>query len=85
MILSHMYLIQKPVELCMRQRLGLAVGNHIVNKHVNEVDSSNSYLVSNVMMLDINLLCLRVKNRIVNKSNGALIVSSQRDYICNKV
>ena len=85
MTLSHIYLIQKPMEFCVRQRLGQAVGDHLVSGYVGEVDSSSSHLVSYLVVLNVNILRLRVEDGIVGKSNKTLIVSSQRDCIGDEV
>lgn len=79
-----MHLIKKLVEFCIRQKLGQAVSNHLVNGHIGKVNSSNSYFVSDVMVLDIDVLCLRIEDRILSKSNGDLIVFSQKDCIDDK-
>lgn len=73
------------MKFCVRQRLSQAIGNHLISGHVSEVDFSSSYLVPDVVVLDVDMLHLRVKDRVVGGSNGALIVSSQRDCIGNEV
>lgn len=44
-----------------------------------EVDLPSSHFVTNVVMLDINVLCLSMLDGVVAKGNGSLIVAFKRD------
>lgn len=68
----------------MCQRFGQTIGDYLVSGQISEIDFSSNYLISDVVMLDINMICLKVKDGVVGKSNRALIVFSQRDSIGNE-
>ena len=69
----------------MYQKLGHVVGNHLVSRHVSKVDFSSNYLISDIMILDVNVLCLRMEDGVVDESNRALIISFQKDCISDRV
>lgn len=84
-MLSYMHLIQKSVKFCIHQKLDQAIGNHFVSEYVGDVNFSSSYLVLDIVMLDIDMFCLRVEDKVMSKSNESLIVSSQKDCIGNEI
>ncbi len=63
--LVHPCLINEAVELDVCQGLREAVGYHLVSWNVEELDSSCSHLVTDVVMLDIDMFCPGVKDRVV--------------------
>lgn len=69
----------------MRQSLGQAVSNHFIGWHVREVNPSSGYLISDIVVLDVDMLRSRVEDRVVGESDGALIVSPQWDCVGDEV
>ncbi len=63
--LVHLHLINEAVELDVCQGLREAVGHHLVSGNVEELDSSFYHLVTDVLVLDIDILCLGVEDRVV--------------------
>ena len=45
--------------------------------NVLEIDSPSSYFVTNVLVLDVDVLCLSVIDRVLDKYNGPLVVIFQ--------
>lgn len=79
-----MHLIQKPVKFCLDQKIIQAIGNYLVNKHISKIYFFSNCLISNLILLNIDELYLRVKNKDIGKNNSTLIVFSQKDYTNNK-
>lgn len=73
--LCHIHLIQKTVEFGIYQRLNETVGNYFVSGYIYEIDSTSGYLISDIMILNINVFGSRIKDWVVGKSNQALIVA----------
>ena len=68
LILSvYPHLINEAVELDVCQGLPEAVSNHLISWNVGELDSSCSHLVTDVVMLDIDMFCLGVEDKVVCK------------------
>ena len=63
--LVHPHLINEAVELEVCQGLREAVGHHLVSWNVGELDSSCSHLITDVVVLDIDMLRLGVEDRVV--------------------
>lgn len=63
----------------MRQGLGQAVYNHLLGWNVREFNPFRSYFITDVMMLDVNMLRPGVENRIICKRYGALVITFQWD------
>lgn len=63
--LCYIHLFDEGVEFCVCQRLCQAVCNHLGGGHVGQLDSFRSNLISDIVVLDVNMLCSRVENRIV--------------------
>ncbi len=55
--LVHPHLINEAVELDVCKSLREAVGNNLVSWNIGELDSSCSHLVTDVVVLDIDILC----------------------------
>lgn len=67
------------MEFDVRQGLCQAVCNHLLSWNVRELDSFRGHFVTDIVMLDVNMLCSGVEDGVVSKSYGALIVTLQRD------
>lgn len=63
--LVYFYLINKAMKLDVCQSLCKVVGNHLVSWNIKKFNSSCSYLITDVVVLDINILCSKVKDKIV--------------------
>lgn len=50
------------MEFGIYQKLDRAVGSELVNGHVYEIDSIISYLISNVVVLDIDMFGIKMKD-----------------------
>ncbi len=61
----HPHLINGAVELDVCQGLREAVSNYLVSWNVGKLDSSCSHFVTDVVMLDIDILRPGVKDRVV--------------------
>lgn len=64
-LLVHPDLIDKAVELDVCQGLCKAVGNHLVGWNVGKLDSSCSHLVTDVVVLDVDMLRPGMEDRVV--------------------
>ena len=67
------------MKFCVGQRFGQAISNHLGGGHVHQFYLSGRYLILNVIMLGVDMLCFGVENWIVRQGNGALIVAFERD------
>lgn len=64
----------------MYQRFSEAVGDYLVSRYIREVNSTSGYLISDVVVLDIDVFDSRMKDWIVGKGNRALVVTFQKDW-----
>lgn len=67
--LDHLYLFDECVEFCIYQSLDQAVCNHLSDAHVGQFDLSCSDLVSDIMVLDVNVLGSGMEDKFVLQSN----------------
>lgn len=67
------------MKLDARQGLGQSIGNHLIGGHVGELDPICRHLISNIPMLDVDMLGLGVEDRIVSQSHRSLFVIFQRN------
>lgn len=67
--LVYLHLINEAIEPDICQEIYKAIGNHLVNWNIGKLNSSCSYLITNVVVLDINMFCPGIQNMIVCKCN----------------
>ncbi len=77
----HVYLFQKIIELCMRNRFFQRIKYHLRTWNVLEGDKPSSYFVTNIFVLDINIIGLSVMDWVVDKSNGAFVITFWEDKL----
>lgn len=77
--LSHIRLFDKTIELYVGKGFCQPVYHHLRDWNVLEVDLPSSYFIINVMMLNINVFCLSIIERVVGKNDRSLIVTFERD------
>ena len=70
--LDYSHLVNKAVEFNVGQCLCKAIGNHLISWYVRKYDSLCSYFITNVVVLNIDMFCTKVENRVL----GALLISS---------
>lgn len=67
----------------MKLRIGESfcqlVRNYLEVWSVLEVDLPSSHCVTNLVILDVNMLCSSVIDKIISKGDGSLIVVLERD------
>lgn len=78
-LLGHPHLVNEAVELDMCQCLREAVGNHLVSWYIGEFDSSFPHLVTDVMVLEIDVFRPGMEDGVVCQCNRSLVVAFQRD------
>lgn len=65
------------MESDVRQGLCQAVCNHLLGWIVGELDPFRSHSVTDVVVLEVDVFCPRMKDRVVGESYGALVVTLQ--------
>lgn len=71
---AHAHLVDKSAELALGKSFCQAVGNHLRGWDVGQVDSSREYLVSDVIMLDVDVLGSCMEDWIMSKCSRSLII-----------
>lgn len=77
--LGHLHLLDKGVELCMCQGFCQTVGNHLASRHISQFDPPGLHLISNVVVLNIDVFGPGVKYWVVCQSKGSLVVALERN------
>ncbi len=78
-LLSHLHLLGKGVELCVCWGLRQAVGNHLASGHGGQFDLCCLHLILDVLVLDVDVLGPGVEYWVVSQSKGSLVVTLERD------
>lgn len=74
-VLSHPYLFNKFVELDIGESFYKPISDHLFSRVIQEFDFFWSYLISNIVMLDINIFYSWVEDWIVSQSYKPLFVT----------
>lgn len=77
--LGHPHLFNKTIELDIGQRLYKAISDLLLNRDIRKFDSLDSYLIADVVVLNINLLYLRVEDWVIPQCYRSLIIAFQWD------
>lgn len=64
--LGHPHLLHKSEKLDVDEGFYKPIGNYLFGWDVQKLDSFWSYLISNIVVLDINMLCFRMEDWIVS-------------------
>lgn len=67
------------MELCVGQGFCQPVYNHLRSWNVLEVDLPSSHFIRNIVVLNVNMFCSSVIDKVIGKGNGSLIVIFERD------
>lgn len=65
------------MELDVCQSLCQAICDHLIGWDVGKLDPFGSHLIADIMVLNVDVFCSRMENRIVGQGYGALVVSFQ--------
>lgn len=60
--------------LCIHKSFRWSIHDHLGDWNIVKIDLLSSYLVTDVMVLDVKVLCLSMVDRIVCKCNRSLVV-----------
>lgn len=66
--LEHIHLFEKIIKLDISWSFCQAIGNHLICLDISQLDPLNGYLISNVIMLNVDMLSFRVKDKGVCQS-----------------
>lgn len=64
-LLVYLYLINEVVELNICQGFCKIVDNHLISWNIRKLNSSYFYFITNIVVLNINILCLKMQDKIV--------------------
>ena len=76
-ILGHLHLLYESEKLDVGEDFCKPVGNHLFGRDIRKLDFLCSYLISNVVVLDVDVLRSRMEDWIVSQSYGPLVVAFQ--------
>lgn len=77
----HVHLFDQTMELCVSEGFCQPVRNHLRHWNILEVDASRRHFVADVVVLDVNVLCLSMVDWVVGKSDRSLVVAFERDQV----
>ena len=64
--LGHPHFLYKSEKLNMGEGFCKPIGDHLFGRDIQKLDSFYSYLISNILVLDVNVLCSQIKNRFMS-------------------
>ncbi len=75
------YSFKKIMELCIRNGFFQRVKYHFRSWNVLEGDKPSSYFVTNIFLLDVNIIRLSAMDWVVDKSNRAFVITFLEDKL----